>query len=101
MSPVIILSHELWQTTFGGQPNLGQTIEVANRPREVLGIMVATMIIVAAVACLLQARRASRLDPLRRSGRLGRSEREASQQSVVCRLKRAEFALSSFVGQLI
>jgi hypothetical protein len=35
----MILSHELWQTAFGGRPIIGQTIDVANRPREVLGIM--------------------------------------------------------------
>jgi predicted permease len=37
--PIVILSHELWQTAFGGQAIVGQTIEVAGRPREVLGIM--------------------------------------------------------------
>jgi predicted permease len=37
--PIVILSHELWQTAFGGQPIVGQTIEVGGRPRQVLGIM--------------------------------------------------------------
>jgi predicted permease len=36
---VAILSHELWQTAFGGQPIVGQTIEVSGRRGEVLGIM--------------------------------------------------------------
>ena len=37
--PIVILSHELWQTAFGGQPIVGQMIEVGGRSREVLGIM--------------------------------------------------------------
>jgi predicted permease len=37
--PLVILSHELWQTAFGGRPIIGQTIEVDKRPREVIGIM--------------------------------------------------------------
>ena len=37
--PVAILSHELWQTAFGGQPIVGKTVEVNSRPREVIGIM--------------------------------------------------------------
>jgi hypothetical protein len=37
--PIVILSHELWQTAFGGQPIVGQTIEVGGPPRQVLGIM--------------------------------------------------------------
>jgi predicted permease len=36
---LVILSHELWQTAFGGQPIVGQTIEVSRRRGEVLGIM--------------------------------------------------------------
>ena len=36
---IVILSHELWQTAFGGQPMVGQTIEVSGRRSEVLGIM--------------------------------------------------------------
>jgi predicted permease len=38
-APVAILSHELWQTAFGGQPMIGKTVEVNSRPREVIGIM--------------------------------------------------------------
>ena len=28
LPPVAILSHELWQTAFGGQPIIGKTVEV-------------------------------------------------------------------------
>ena len=38
-APIAILSHELWQTAFGGQPIVGQTVEVRRRRGEVLGIM--------------------------------------------------------------
>jgi putative ABC transport system permease protein len=34
-----ILSHELWQSAFGGRPMIGQTVEVDGRRREVIGIM--------------------------------------------------------------
>ena len=34
-----ILSHELWQTAFAGQPMIGKQIEVNSRRREVVGIM--------------------------------------------------------------
>src|SRR5262245_60752388 len=37
--PLAILSYELWQTAFGGQPVLGQAVNVDGRPHEVLGIM--------------------------------------------------------------
>jgi predicted permease len=37
--PIVILSHELWQTAFAGQPIVGQMIEAGGRRREVLGIM--------------------------------------------------------------
>jgi predicted permease len=37
--PVAILSHELWQSAFGGQPIVGKMVEVNSRPREVIGIM--------------------------------------------------------------
>jgi predicted permease len=37
--PIVLLSHELWQTAFAGQPIVGQMIEVGGRSREVLGIM--------------------------------------------------------------
>jgi predicted permease len=36
---IVILSHELWQTAFGGRNIVGQTIEVNGLPREVIGIM--------------------------------------------------------------
>jgi predicted permease len=36
---VAILSHELWQTAFGGQSIVGQTIAIDGRVREVIGIM--------------------------------------------------------------
>ena len=37
--PVAILSHELWQAAFGGQPMVGQMVELTGRRREVIGIM--------------------------------------------------------------
>jgi putative ABC transport system permease protein len=37
--PIAILSHELWQTAFGGQPVIGKTVEVEGRAHEILGIM--------------------------------------------------------------
>jgi predicted permease len=36
---LVILSHELWQTAFGGRPMVGQMVEVNGRHREVIGIM--------------------------------------------------------------
>ena len=39
LPPVAILSHELWQTAFGGQPIVGRIVEVNSRRREVIGIM--------------------------------------------------------------
>jgi predicted permease len=36
---LVILSHELWQAAFGGQPIVGQMVEVNGRLREVIGIM--------------------------------------------------------------
>jgi predicted permease len=36
---IVILSHELWQTAFGGQNIIGQTVEVNGLAREVIGIM--------------------------------------------------------------
>ncbi len=36
---VAILSHELWQAAFGGQPILGQTVAVNGVAREIIGIM--------------------------------------------------------------
>jgi predicted permease len=40
---IAILSHELWQSAFGGQPIVGQTVEVNGRRLEVLGVMPAGM----------------------------------------------------------
>ena len=37
--PIAILSHELWQTAFGGRPIVGQTVDVKAVRREVIGIM--------------------------------------------------------------
>ncbi len=37
--PIAILSHELWQSAFGGRPMVGQTVEVNGLRREVIGIM--------------------------------------------------------------
>ena len=37
--PVAILSHELWQSAFGGQPIVGQRVEVDGRPHDIIGIM--------------------------------------------------------------
>jgi predicted permease len=37
---VVILGHNLWQRTFGGDPNIvGQMITISNRPRTVIGVM--------------------------------------------------------------
>ena len=36
---IAILSHELWQTAFGGRPIVGQTVEVNGVRRQVIGIM--------------------------------------------------------------
>ena len=37
--PLAILSFELWQTVYGGQPLVGQAVNVDGRPHEILGIM--------------------------------------------------------------
>jgi predicted permease len=37
--PVAILSHELWQSAFGGQPIVGQSVHVDGRPHDIIGIM--------------------------------------------------------------
>ena len=36
---VVMLSHELWQSAFAGQPIVGQRIDVDGRRREIVGIM--------------------------------------------------------------
>jgi predicted permease len=40
---IAILSHELWQSAFGGQPIVGQMVEVNGRRLEVIGVMPAGM----------------------------------------------------------
>ena len=38
--PVVVISHELWQRLFGGQPSvIGRQVEVQGRKRTVVGIM--------------------------------------------------------------
>jgi putative ABC transport system permease protein len=37
--PVVVLSHELWQSAFGGRSMIGETIDVNGRRREVIGIL--------------------------------------------------------------
>jgi len=37
--PVAILSHELWQSAFGGQPIVGRPVEIDGRPHDIIGIM--------------------------------------------------------------
>ena len=37
--PVAILSHELWQSAFDGQPIVGQIVQVDGRPHDIIGIM--------------------------------------------------------------
>ena len=38
-APVAILSHELWQSAFGGRPLVGHRIDIENVAREVIGIL--------------------------------------------------------------
>ena len=37
--PLAILSYELWRTSFGGQPVIGQAVNVDGRLHEIIGIM--------------------------------------------------------------
>ena len=37
--PVAILSHGLWQSAFGGQSIVGQSVHVDGRPHDIIGIM--------------------------------------------------------------
>lgn len=37
--PIAILSHELWQTAFGGRPLVGQKVQIEGRLHEIVGIM--------------------------------------------------------------
>ena len=36
---IVVLSHELWQTAFGGRPIVGELVEINGRRREVIGIL--------------------------------------------------------------
>ncbi|MGH7448623.1 MAG: ABC transporter permease, partial [Longimicrobiales bacterium] len=37
--PVVLISYELWQSAFGGQPIVGERVEVDGRRLEVVGVM--------------------------------------------------------------
>jgi len=37
--PVALISHELWQVGFGGQPVVGRTIDVGGQRLEIIGVM--------------------------------------------------------------
>jgi predicted permease len=37
--PIVVLSHEFWQSAFGGRSMVGESIEINGRPREVIGIL--------------------------------------------------------------
>ena len=39
--PVAILSQELWQSSFGGRPLVGEMVHIDGRPHEIIGIMAA------------------------------------------------------------
>lgn len=39
LPPVVLLSHSLWQSAFGGRPMVGEMVEVNGLRREVIGIM--------------------------------------------------------------
>jgi len=39
LPPVMLLSHSLWQSAFGGRPMVGEMVEVNGLRREVIGIM--------------------------------------------------------------
>lgn len=38
-SPVAVLSHEFWESGFGGQPLIGETVNIDGRAHEIIGIM--------------------------------------------------------------
>jgi putative ABC transport system permease protein len=38
-TPIAMLSHELWQTAFGGRPVLGQRVEIDGQRHEIVGVM--------------------------------------------------------------
>ena len=37
--PIVVLSHEFWQSAFGGRSMIGTSIEINGRSREVIGIL--------------------------------------------------------------
>ena len=37
--PIVVLSHEFWQSAFGGQSMVGKSIEINGRLREVVGVL--------------------------------------------------------------
>ena len=37
--PIVVLSHEFWQSAFGGQSIVGKSIEINGRQREVIGVL--------------------------------------------------------------
>ena len=37
--PIVVLSHEFWQSAFGGRSMVGESIEINGRRREVIGIL--------------------------------------------------------------
>jgi putative ABC transport system permease protein len=37
--PIVVLSHEFWQSAFGGRSMVGESIEINGRPREVIGVL--------------------------------------------------------------
>jgi predicted permease len=37
--PVAILSHELWQSAFGGQPIVGRNVQIDGRSHDIIGVM--------------------------------------------------------------
>jgi predicted permease len=37
--PIVVLSHEFWQSAFGGRSMVGESIEINGRLREVIGIL--------------------------------------------------------------
>ena len=57
--PLAVLSHELWQTAFGGQALVGQTLNVDGHPHNVIGIMPPGVNLMEAAGDLASDRRAS------------------------------------------
>jgi putative ABC transport system permease protein len=38
-TPIAMLSHDFWQTVFGGRPVVGQSVEIDGRRHEIVGVM--------------------------------------------------------------